>query len=86
MKKNSSDENMKDKEMWVVTRPTLNSEMADICYKSSIKNLMLQTMGGLKFEEIVAVYDNEKRAVGLAVTLLQKSNELEHEIAKAGNE
>jgi hypothetical protein len=59
------------KMMWVVTQASRDSTLADICFAASPKDLMLQVRGGLTTDEVVAVFDNEKEAVGLATYLIQ---------------
>ena len=55
---------------WVVTKPSPVSEVVDICFPCTIERLMLQVRGGLKEEEIVAVYADESEAQRAAARLL----------------
>ena len=47
---------------WVVTMPARRSTIGDICFETNWQGLEKQFRGGLKVEEIRAVYDNEKEA------------------------
>ena len=58
------------KKFWVVTKPTKESELGDICFEADIGRLMLQFRGGLDVDEIVGVYGNESAAKKDAEKLL----------------
>lgn len=54
---------MKITSLWVVTRPTKNSTIGDICFLAETPtSLYRQFAGGLTPEEIVAFYDNQEEA------------------------
>jgi hypothetical protein len=55
---------------WVVTRPTENSELVDICFECGFAGLMRQVLGGLTEDEIVGVYADEEQAKEAAAKLL----------------
>ncbi len=55
---------------WVVTMPTANSELVDICFKSDIAGMMRQTKGGLNDEEVLGIFREELVAKGVAGKLL----------------
>lgn len=56
--------------IWVVTKPSDVSEMADICWSIDLQGLASQFKGGLNPEDIVAMFDNEAEAKALATQLL----------------
>ena len=47
---------MKIEKFWVVTKPGLVSELADVCFETDAKGLALQFRGGLEPDEIHAIY------------------------------
>ena len=53
---------MKIEKFWVVTKPGLVSELADVCFETDAKGLALQFQGGLEPEEIHAIYTNHEEA------------------------
>ncbi len=55
---------------WVVTMPTANSELVDICFKSDVAGMMRQAKGGLGEEAILGVFKEEIVAKGVANRLL----------------
>ena len=55
---------------WVVTRPTPNSELGDICFESDFKRFALQVRGGLKVENILGIYADQEVANATATKLL----------------
>ena len=61
------------KTMWVVTRATRDSTLADVCFAASPKDLMLQVRGGLEADAVVAVFDNEQEAKELATYLIKNA-------------
>lgn len=55
---------------FVVTNPTKQSEIEDILFESSIKNMMLQAKGGLEYKDICLITKDSVRAKALADELL----------------
>lgn len=55
---------------WVVTRPSRDSEVIDICFESDILYLANQIRGGLKEIDIIGFYRNEKKATDRAKKLI----------------
>lgn len=54
---------MKVSSLWLVTKPTPRSVMADICFRVELPlDLYHQFMGGLKPDEIIAFYDDRSSA------------------------
>ena len=53
---------MKIEKFWVVTKPGLVSELGDICFKTDAKGLTLQFRGGLKEDDIHALYTGRDEA------------------------
>src|SRR5262245_1000367 len=51
-----------DDPIWVVTDPTPRSELADICYQSSLAKLRLQFLGGLTAEERPTLHTDQAEA------------------------
>ena len=47
---------------WIVTIPTRRSTIGDICFETDWQGIENQFRGGLKADEIRAVYDNEGEA------------------------
>ena len=45
-----------DDPFWVVTNPRPESELADICFESSIRSMVLQFKGGLTLDENPTVF------------------------------
>lgn len=66
--------------IWVVTngRGMQQPEMADICHLSSIRSIMLQTLGGLKPEDVIATFHEhqEKEAKAHAERVLEVNSQL----------
>jgi hypothetical protein len=58
------------KSFWVVTRPTGQSELADVCFKSTPREIGLQFLGGLKPNDVVGFYESERTAKELARIIL----------------
>ena len=57
---------------WVVTKPTKNSELEDILFKSDISQMELQFRGGLTAKEIIGLYMDKDEALGIAQSSLAK--------------
>jgi hypothetical protein len=55
---------------WIVTMPTVNSELGDICFQCDFRQFALQIRGGLKIEEIVGVFADGEVARETATRLL----------------
>jgi hypothetical protein len=62
---------MEIKEFWVVTKPTEDSTVADICFKSTPQKIGLQFFGGLKADDVIGFFDCGDQAESLAYGLLQ---------------
>ena len=58
---------------WVVTKPNRASELGDICFACTFKQLMLQARGGLHEHDIVGIYADEAEAKQMAEKLLGKN-------------
>jgi hypothetical protein len=58
---------------WVVTRPNRISELGDICFACTFKQLMNQSRGGLHEQDIVGVYADEAEAKRMALKLLGRN-------------
>ena len=56
---------------WVVTMPDQRSTVSDICFETDWVGLDNQFRGGLKANEIRAVYDNENEAKEHAAMLIR---------------
>ena len=61
---------MKVKKLWIVTKPTPDSELSDILFETDMEGLERQFRGGLTPEEIFAVYIDEGEASIDAIMLL----------------
>lgn len=57
---------------FVVTKPNARSEFADICFQTDLAGLRLQFLGGLKPEEIHAIYTKKIEAETAAHWLLDR--------------
>lgn len=57
---------------WVVTYPTGQSEMGDICFEANVQDLMLMSRGGLNPNEIQGIFKSQGPATALAKQLLSK--------------
>jgi hypothetical protein len=64
---------------WVVTTPTAESEIGDICFECDFRTFALQVRGGLDVEKVVGIFANEEAAVELAEHLLQAAEESQPE-------
>lgn len=62
--------NILNKPFYVVTKPTKVSVIDDICFESTFEGLQKQFAGGLKFEDIVGIYDNKDEAKQKALSEL----------------
>ena len=51
-----------DDKFWVVTDPKDNSELGDIVFQASLRDLDLQFKGGLQIEENPTLFTDEKEA------------------------
>jgi hypothetical protein len=60
---------------WVVTSPSQQSEIGDICFRCSFRTFALQVRGGLGLEEVVGIFAAEEDAVAAATALLQAVQE-----------
>ena len=60
------------KKFWVVTTPTKNSELEDILFKTDIKGMQNQFLGGLTKEDIVGIYSTKTEAEKIAKNLMGK--------------
>ena len=61
---------MSIEKFWVVTKPGPVSEIGDICFETDAKGLALQFRGGLKEEEIHAIYTDHDEAENEAERIL----------------
>ena len=60
---------------WVVTIPTTQSEIGDVCFQCDFAQFALQIRGGLNEKEIVGIYADQDAAVAVAEALLQARGE-----------
>ncbi len=60
---------------WVVTSPSTESDIGDICFKCDFRKYALQVRGGLDVEKVVGIFANEDEAVELAELLIQTVEE-----------
>lgn len=58
--------------IYVVTLPTRNSVLVDICFETNLHGLELQFKGGLSAGKIHGIYTDRHAAVTAAEVLLQK--------------
>jgi len=56
--------------IWIVTRPTQVSTLADIVFQTSVPLLANQFRGGLSADDIMGVYLNEQEARAVGASLL----------------
>jgi hypothetical protein len=49
-------------EFWMVTNPTPTSELADICFATSLENLALQLKGGLSMDADPTMFTTREEA------------------------
>ena len=73
---------------WVVTKPGKHWDyeflinyltIEDICFKTSVKTLMIQAVGGLKPDEVLGVFGEEQAAREYAGVVLKSA------VAEKGN-
>lgn len=73
--------NKVDKNFWVVTKPNEVWDykflvnyltIEDICFRTSVKTLMTQAIGGLKPDEVLGVFEEEQAARNYATTVLKR--------------
>lgn len=57
---------------WVITRPTGDSTLADICFETDANGLILQAKGGLERGDIVATFTEKREAESAASALLRE--------------
>lgn len=60
---------------WVVTTPTANSELGDICFACDFRQFALQIRGGLEIGRVVGIYAIEDDAKATATKLLAAFDE-----------
>jgi len=67
-------------EFWVVTKGTNHSEELDILFKSDVKGMMRQALGGLKEDDVIYIGNNEAKAKEIAQQVMSnlKSGDEEH--------
>ena len=58
---------------WVVAKPSRVSELGDICFACTFRQLMKRSRGGLHEQEIVGIYADHAEARRTALTLLGKN-------------
>lgn len=58
--------------LWIVTRPTKESVLADILFECDIDKLQKQFAGGLTANEILGIYVKPKEAEAVAMEALQE--------------
>lgn len=70
-------ESVKDEigKFWMVTTPSGQSGMGDICFELDLKGFMNQVRGGLKYEEVLAFLKSESSAKKMAQDLLDGQSE-----------
>lgn len=59
------------KTFWVVTYPTKYSTLPDIVFKATVFDMMVQQAGGLRREEIAAIFKTKPKAEKLGKKLLK---------------
>jgi hypothetical protein len=52
----------RDEKFWVVTDPAPESEMGDICFEASLRDLELQFRGGLTCDDNPALFTDRREA------------------------
>lgn len=62
-----------DDQLWVVVRPTKDSEMLDVCFQATVRDLMLQSRGGLDPKDVLGLYKpgDQQKAVEFAERLMR---------------
>lgn len=53
---------MKIERFWIVVRPNMDSELADVCFETDAKGLARQFRGGLQEDDIHAAYTERAEA------------------------
>lgn len=72
--------------IWIVTKPTPESEIVDILFSSTMDELELQFRGGLEAKNIVAIYTEEPEARRIAEgQLLVRELRISQTAVEAGN-
>jgi len=51
-----------DDKLWVVTDPTRESEVGDVCFETTVRGLLLQLKGGLDIERNVTLFTEKNEA------------------------
>ena len=73
-----------DDKFWVVTDPRPESELGDVCFESSIRNMALQFKGGLSLDDNPTVYTDRAEAEREARRRLKIIRALRQEDGDAG--
>lgn len=58
---------------WVVTKPTLGSEIEDIVFQTDIFGMYRQFLGGLHQDEVYGFYKTKTKAMSIGKKLLQQA-------------
>jgi hypothetical protein len=58
---------------WVVTKPSPVSELGDICFACTFKQLMNQSRGRLHEQDIIGIFADEAEAKQMAMKLLGRN-------------
>jgi len=75
---------MKIATFWVVTKPGSESVLADICFETDTKGLARQFRGGLKEDDIHALYTKRGEAEKEARRILAAFEKQDAEAEQAG--
>lgn len=59
--------------LWIVTRASSISTLADICFRASPRDFALQIRGGLEPDEILGWFDNASEANQIALQELHRA-------------
>lgn len=59
---------------WIVTKPSLRSEIEDIVFQTDILGMYRQFLGGLHQSEIYGIYKTKIKAMDIGKKLLTKRN------------
>ena len=51
-----------DDKLWVLTDPTRESEVGDVCFETTVRGLLLQLKGGLDIERNVTLFTEKGEA------------------------
>ena len=57
-------------EFWVVTKASDVSEIKDILFDSTVKNMMLQAKGGLEMNDVIYIGKDKQQAIEIAQHVL----------------